>query len=75
MYQKALAAATVSENQKPSTSSSISIATQSSDGFDDLDEPSSVNDIDSIDAASDIIDLDGTQRRKKHQLFSSWSRG
>ncbi|KAH8550740.1 golgi-body localization protein domain-containing protein [Umbelopsis sp. PMI_123] len=73
MYQKALAAASASEQQKPSTSSSISITTQSSDGYDNQDDIS-IHDMDSIDASSDNFDQEGSTQRKKHKMFSAWSR-
>jgi hypothetical protein len=75
MYQKALAAASASELLKPSTNSTISIATESSDGYDDQDD-ALANDASSIDTTSDIIgEMEGVPQRKKRQLFSSWARG
>lgn len=75
IYQKALAAASASEHLKPNTNSTISIATESSDGYDDQ-EDAVVNDTSSVDTTSDIIgDMEGIPQRKKHALFSGWGRG
>ncbi|KAG2176544.1 hypothetical protein INT44_007207 [Umbelopsis vinacea] len=71
IYQRAIAAATATEHQKPSTSSTISIASQSSDGYDNQDDMS-VNDMDSINATSDSVDQEA--RRKKQTLFPTWAR-
>lgn len=68
-----MAAASATEQQKPSTSSSISIASQSSDGYDNQDDLST-NDLDFNDPASDALDQEGSTRRKKQNLFSTWSR-